>query len=114
VEDDQLRQIRAMVEARQTLSVSGFAKHAIRITLFDAAAWRQMLRDALQDTERPLTADERKSAMRIYPRGHRGGTQNPARQARLARLIRQVGTALIAPDAADARWSTSNLASSAR
>jgi Arc/MetJ-type ribon-helix-helix transcriptional regulator len=62
VEDDQLRDIRALVEARQALSVSGFVKHAIRVALFDAAGWRQMLRDALQETGGPLTADERKWA----------------------------------------------------
>jgi Arc/MetJ-type ribon-helix-helix transcriptional regulator len=62
VEDDQLRQIRALVDAGQASSVSGFVKHAIRIALFDAAGWRQMLRDALQETGGPLTADERKWA----------------------------------------------------
>jgi hypothetical protein len=59
VEDNQLRQIRALVEARQTSSVSGFVKHAIRIALFDAAGWRAMLRDALQESRGPLTADQR-------------------------------------------------------
>ena len=44
VEDDQLRQIRALVEAGQSSSVSGFVKHAIGIALFDPAGWRQMLR----------------------------------------------------------------------
>ena len=62
VEDEQLRQIRALVEARQASSVSGFVKHALGIALFDAAGWKEMLRDALQETGGPLTADERKWA----------------------------------------------------
>jgi Arc/MetJ-type ribon-helix-helix transcriptional regulator len=62
VGDDQLRQIRALVGAGQASSVSGFVKHAIGVALFDAAGWRQMLRDALQQTGGPLTAQERKWA----------------------------------------------------
>ena len=62
VEDDQLHQIRALVGAGQASSVSGFVKHAIGVALFDAAGWKEMLRDALQQTGGPLTADERKWA----------------------------------------------------
>ena len=62
VEDDQLREIRALAGAGQASSVSGFVKHAIGIALFDAAGWRQMLRGALQETGGPLTADEREWA----------------------------------------------------
>ena len=62
VEDDQLHQIRDLVGAGHAASVSGFVQHAIRIALFDAAGWKQMLSDALQETGGPVTADERRWA----------------------------------------------------
>jgi Arc/MetJ-type ribon-helix-helix transcriptional regulator len=72
VEDDQLRQIRALVGAGQASSVSGFVKHAIGVALFDVAGWKQMLRDALQETGGPLSTDDRKWADAILsPRGRR-------------------------------------------
>jgi Arc/MetJ-type ribon-helix-helix transcriptional regulator len=76
VEDDQLREIRALVGAGQARSVSGFVKHAIGIALFDAAGWRQMLRDTLQETGGPLTENERKWADAILsPRPPRKTTK---------------------------------------
>jgi Arc/MetJ-type ribon-helix-helix transcriptional regulator len=57
--DDQLREIRALIAAGQAPSVSAFIKHAVGIALFDAAGWREMLRDALQQTGGPVTGRER-------------------------------------------------------
>ena len=57
--DEQIQEIRALIAAGQTTSVSGFVKHAVGIALFDAAGWREMLRDALQQTGGPVTAKER-------------------------------------------------------
>lgn len=57
--DDQLEEIRALVAARGAASVSAFIKHAVGIALHDAAGWREMLKDALQQTGGPLTKEER-------------------------------------------------------
>lgn len=59
IDDAQIEEIRALVAAGQAASVSGFVKHAIGIALFDAAGWREMLGDALQQTGGPLTRKER-------------------------------------------------------
>ncbi|MGA7241311.1 MAG: ribbon-helix-helix domain-containing protein [Bryobacteraceae bacterium] len=60
--DDQLEEIRALVANGGAASVSAFVKHAVGVALFDAAGWREMLKDALQQTGGPLTKDERKWA----------------------------------------------------
>ena len=57
--DQQLREIRALVAAGQSGSVSAFVKHAVHIALFDAAGWKDMLAGALQQTGGPLTDKER-------------------------------------------------------
>jgi Arc/MetJ-type ribon-helix-helix transcriptional regulator len=59
LEDDQVDEIRALVAARQAASVSGFVKHAVRVALFDAAGWKEMLKEALRQTGGPLTKKER-------------------------------------------------------
>ena len=56
--DDQIQAIRQIVAAGSAGSVSGFVKHAVKIALFDAAGWRQMLDDALKETGGPLTKEE--------------------------------------------------------
>lgn len=60
--DDQVNEIRAIVAAGQSLSVSAFVKHAVGVALFDAAGWREMLDDALRQTGGPLTNKEREWA----------------------------------------------------
>jgi len=60
--DGQLEEIRALVGAGKSDSVSAFVKHAVRIALDDAAGWRQMLEEALQQTGGPLTNKEREWA----------------------------------------------------
>lgn len=57
--DEQLTEIRALVAAGQSPSVSAFVKHAVGVALLDAAGWREMLNDALQQTGGPLTNKER-------------------------------------------------------
>ena len=57
--DDQLDEIRSLVKAGRATNVSAFVKHAVGVALSDAAGWRDMLEDALQQTGGPLTAKER-------------------------------------------------------
>lgn len=57
--NDQLQEIRALVEAGTTPSISGFVKHAVGIALLDAAGWKEMLEQALAETGGPLTKKER-------------------------------------------------------
>jgi Arc/MetJ-type ribon-helix-helix transcriptional regulator len=58
LQDDQIEEIRALVAAGKTTSISSFLKHAVGVALYDAAGWREMLADALQQTGGPLTKKE--------------------------------------------------------
>lgn len=73
LDDRQLEEIRALVAAGQAASISGFVKHAVGVALFDAAGWRELLNDALQQTGGPLTNKERRWADRLLsgPRPNR-------------------------------------------
>jgi len=71
LQDDQIEEIRALVKAGQAPSVSGFVKHAVGIALFDAAGWREMLQDALEQTGGPLTKKERAWADAVLSPGRR-------------------------------------------
>ncbi len=62
LEDDQLEEVRSLVSAGQAASISAFVKHAINIALSDAAGWREMLDQALEETGGPLTQQEREWA----------------------------------------------------
>jgi Arc/MetJ-type ribon-helix-helix transcriptional regulator len=57
--DHQVSEIRALVAAGQAANVSAFVQHAVGIALHDAAGWKEMLKDALQQTGGPLTKKER-------------------------------------------------------
>jgi Arc/MetJ-type ribon-helix-helix transcriptional regulator len=57
--DAQVKEIRALVAARQAANVSAFVQHAVDVALHDAAGWKQMLQDALRQTGGPLTKNER-------------------------------------------------------
>jgi Arc/MetJ-type ribon-helix-helix transcriptional regulator len=59
LDEDQVRQIRALVAAGKSGSVSGFVKHAVGVALFDAAGWKETLAEALHETGGPLTKKER-------------------------------------------------------
>lgn len=76
LEDDQLREIRALVTAGQAANTSAFVKHAVGVALADAAGWREMLDDALQQTGGPLTKKERDWADGILSATQRPGRRN--------------------------------------
>lgn len=67
--DQQLRDIRALVASGQSGSVSAFVKHAVDIALFDAAGWKEMLAEALQQTGGPVSGKERRWADSILSPG---------------------------------------------
>jgi Arc/MetJ-type ribon-helix-helix transcriptional regulator len=74
--DEQLDEIRSVVEAGGAPSVSAFVKHAVGVALFDAAGWREMLKDALEQTGGPLTGKEREWADTILsPEGRKKGSR---------------------------------------
>ena len=76
LDNNQVDGIRALVAAGQAPSVSGFVKHAVRVALFDAAGWRQMLDEALQETGGPLTKKERAWAdARLSPKAQKSGSR---------------------------------------
>lgn len=68
---DQIEEIRALVAAGRTTTVSGFVKHAVGIALQDAAGWDKMLETALNRTGGPLTKQEKKWADEILSAGAR-------------------------------------------
>jgi Arc/MetJ-type ribon-helix-helix transcriptional regulator len=79
--DDQIEEIRSLVEAGEAASVSAFVKHAVGIALSDAAGWREMLNESLRQTGGPLTGEERDWADAILaPRG-RGGSGKGRKKA---------------------------------
>ncbi|MDX2149918.1 MAG: hypothetical protein SFV54_04230 [Bryobacteraceae bacterium] len=59
VDTAQLAEIRALVNAGQAASISGFVQHAIRTALHDAQGWRELLDAALESTGGPLTPSEK-------------------------------------------------------
>ena len=59
VQNAQLEEIRALVAAGQAANVSAFVQRAIEVALYDAAGWKEMLSDALEETGGPLTKKER-------------------------------------------------------
>src|SRR5437660_7227535 len=69
LQDDQVKEIRALVAAGKAASTSAFVKHAVGVALDDAAGWREMLEDALQRTGGPLTKKERDWADAILSSG---------------------------------------------
>jgi Arc/MetJ-type ribon-helix-helix transcriptional regulator len=60
--DKQIEEVRALVSAGKTASLSGFVQHAVAVALHDAAGWRELLGDALNQTGGPLTHKEREWA----------------------------------------------------
>jgi Arc/MetJ-type ribon-helix-helix transcriptional regulator len=74
--DNQVKEIRALVGAGQTASISAFVKHAVGVALSDAAGWREMLKDALEQTGGPLSKEERVWADSILsPRVRKKGSR---------------------------------------
>ncbi|MCC6591205.1 MAG: ribbon-helix-helix protein, CopG family [Bryobacterales bacterium] len=58
LDNDQLARIRELVRAGQSPNVSAFVKHAVGVSLDDVAGWREMLKEALDQTGGPLTKEE--------------------------------------------------------
>jgi Arc/MetJ-type ribon-helix-helix transcriptional regulator len=56
---EQLEDVAALVRAGKASSVPAFVKRAVTVALDDAAGWRVMLEDALQQTGGPLMDKER-------------------------------------------------------
>ena len=62
LQQEQLDEIRALVAASEAASVSGFVQHAVNIAIHDAAGWRELLQDAMDQTGGPMTRKERQWA----------------------------------------------------
>ena len=74
LEDDQVKEIRALVASRQAANVSAFVQHAVGVALHDAAGWKEMLEEALEETGGPLTENERAWADGLLsPQEHKRG-----------------------------------------
>ncbi len=59
LDEEQVRQIRTLVDADRAASASGFVQHAVGVALDDVAGWGAMLAQALDDTGGPMSPDER-------------------------------------------------------
>lgn len=59
LQQEQVAQVRALVDAGSAASVSGFVQHAVAVSLDDVAGWGAMLAEALRETGGPLTDEER-------------------------------------------------------
>jgi Arc/MetJ-type ribon-helix-helix transcriptional regulator len=69
LKNDQIEEIRALVAAGKTASISALVKHAVGVALHNASGWREMLKKALEQTGGPLTKKERVWAdARLSPR----------------------------------------------
>lgn len=59
LDDEQVRQVRYLVDAGRAASVSGFVQHAVSVALDDVAGWGAMLAQALEESGGPMSAEER-------------------------------------------------------
>ena len=59
LQNDQVDEIRDLLESGKAANVSAFVQHAVRLALQDVAGWREMLDEALRQTGGPLTDKER-------------------------------------------------------
>ena len=59
LDEAQVDQIRSLVAAGDSASISGFVQHAVSVALDDVAGWGAMLASALRETGGPLTDVER-------------------------------------------------------
>ncbi len=65
LDEEQLHQIRQMVETGKAATVSGFIAHAVSVALDDVTGWGAVLGQALEATGGPLTNDEREWAREV-------------------------------------------------
>jgi Arc/MetJ-type ribon-helix-helix transcriptional regulator len=75
LDHDQVEEIRTLVAAGQAANISAFVQHAVGIALHDAAGWKEMLEDGLQQTGGALTKNERAWADAVPSR--RGPKRGP-------------------------------------
>ena len=59
LDEAQVEQVRALVEAGTASSVSGFVQHAVGVSLDDVAGWGALLAEALRETGGALSNEER-------------------------------------------------------
>ena len=78
--DNQIDEIRSLVAAGEAANVSAFVKHAVGVALSDTAGWREMLKDALQQTGGPLTEKERTWADTMLAPRDPGGSRKGRRK----------------------------------
>jgi Arc/MetJ-type ribon-helix-helix transcriptional regulator len=76
LDEDQLKRIRALVDAGTASSVSGFVQHAVGVALDDVAGWGAMLADALRDTGGELSNEETRWADKVLD--VKGRAKSPA------------------------------------
>ena len=76
--NEQIGEIRAIVAAGGAANISAFVKHAVGVGLADAAGWKEMLDEALEQTGGPLTAKERAWADEILSPAKRGPKKRKA------------------------------------
>src|SRR5215469_11187432 len=69
LDESQLGQIRALVQAGTARSVSGFVQHAVAVALDDVAGWGAMLAEALRATGGELSDKERAWADEVLGTG---------------------------------------------
>ena len=69
LDEVQLDQIRALVQAGTAASVSGFVQHAVAVALDDVAGWGAMLAEALRATGGELSDGERAWADEVLGTG---------------------------------------------
>jgi Arc/MetJ-type ribon-helix-helix transcriptional regulator len=78
LDEAQLEQIRVLVHAGTTPSVSGFVQHAVTVALDDVAGWGAMLAEALRQTGGALSDDERAWADDVLGTGQTAGGRSAA------------------------------------
>jgi Arc/MetJ-type ribon-helix-helix transcriptional regulator len=80
LDENQVKEIHALVAARQAANISAFVQHAVGVALHDAAGWKEMLDDALRQTGGPLTKKERAwaDALLSGPERKRGAKRGKA------------------------------------
>jgi Arc/MetJ-type ribon-helix-helix transcriptional regulator len=59
LDEQQVQQIRTLVESGRAASVSGFVQHAVGVALDDVAGWGAMLAQALEASGGPMSPEER-------------------------------------------------------
>ena len=74
LDNDQVEEIRTLVAAGQAANISAFVQHAVGVALHDAAGWKEMLEEGLQQTGGALTKNERAGADAfLSPRARKRG-----------------------------------------